>query len=55
MKKDFETMFVWRVWYFDNNTPHKCFFTHIEDARDFCKLHDGAILNKWKWEMNIEE
>lgn len=53
MEKNYETKYVYRVWY-GTSIEKQAFFTEKEAAEAFAKLVSGAM-NKYKWEIRIEE
>lgn len=53
MKTNYQTKYVYRVWY-GAGIEKEAFFTDNEAAEAFAKLVNGTM-NKWRWEMQIEE
>lgn len=56
MEKEFETKYVYRVWYFGKRLDEakEAFFTNKEDAQEFAETVNGHM-NKWSWEIQIEK
>lgn len=54
MEKQYDTKYVYRVWYWIAGETREAFFTNKEDAKEFCEL-TGGQLNKWSWKMKIEK
>lgn len=48
-----EKKMVYRVWY-GKKLEKEAFFTEEVEAEDFARLIKGAVMNHYRWEMNIE-
>lgn len=55
MEKQYETKYVYRVWYGgDTGIENEAFFTVKIDADAFAQLVNGTV-NKYSWQMKIEK
>ena len=55
MARQYERMYMYRVFWFENREEHGALFTYREDAQKFVDEHPGAILNRYSWEVQIEK
>lgn len=55
MERQYDTKYVYRVWYGGKTGIEKeAFFTDKQDAEDFAKTVSGHV-NVWSWQMKIEK
>lgn len=54
MEREYETMYVYRVFYLVAGEMREAFFTNKEDAGEFSEIV-GGHLSRWSWQMKIEK